>query len=170
LWNRTTIENIYQYLLNRASTTKRDYPKKREYFQYFLMMHLLNYKSSVSVDDHRVPSTQLQVPWFAQNMMGEDQEIYLGELSIKKVSKPVVQQELQLPRDPRHWSRADVCSWVCWMCSVHGLPSPKVDRFLMNGKAVCLMSVSMFTSRVPLGGKLLYKDFQLRLASATHAL
>ena len=131
------------------------------------MMHFVNYKTSVSPGDQRVPShqVQVQVPWFAQNMMGEDQEIYLGELSIKKVTKPIVQQELQLPRDPRQWSRADVCWWVCWMCSVHGLPDPKTNRFLMNGKAVCLMSVSMFTSRAPLGGKLLYKDFQLRLAS-----
>merc|ERR1712210_37374 len=28
--------------------------------------------------------------------------------------------------------------------------------------------VTMFTSRVPLGGKLLYRDFQIRLASALH--
>ena len=36
----------------------------------------------------------------------------------------------------------------------------------MNGKAVCLMSPAMFSNRVPLGGKLLYKDFQIRLAKA----
>ena len=36
----------------------------------------------------------------------------------------------------------------------------------MNGKAVCLMSVNMFTARVPLGGKMLYRDFQIRLAEA----
>lgn len=42
------------------------------------------------------------------------------------------------------------------------------DRFLMNGKALCLMSLQMFTFRVPLGGKLLFKDFQLRLSSATY--
>ena len=52
--------------------------------------------------------------------------------------------------------------------SSHSLPSPELERFLMNGKAVCLMSVNMFSTRVPLGGKLLYRDFQIRLARALH--
>ena len=98
----------------------------------------------------------------------------------EKILKP------DLPQDPRHWSRADVCDWVIWMCSNHHLPNPdidrsvgafgpvftfhiyKLDRFLMNGKAVCLMSVQMFSNRVPLGGKLLYRDFQIRLAKALY--
>ena len=70
--------------------------------------------------------------------------------------------------DPRDWSRDDVCVWVEWTLTSHNLPVPSVDRFLMNGKAVCLMSVQMFSSRVPLGGKLLYRDFQIRLAEALH--
>ena len=68
--------------------------------------------------------------------------------------------------DPRHWDREDVSVWVEWTCASHNLPQPSVDRFLMNGKAVCLMSVQMFSNRVPLGGKLLYRDFQIRLAEA----
>ena len=40
-------------------------------------------------------------------------------------------------------------------------------RFAMNGKGLCLMTLEMFTERVPLGGKLLYKDFRIRLAEAT---
>ncbi len=39
----------------------------------------------------------------------------------------------------------------------------------MNGKALCLMSLSMFTYRVPLGGKTLFKDFQIRLSQAVYA-
>ena len=73
-----------------------------------------------------------------------------------------------LPEDPRDWSRQDVCKWVKMLCSQHHLPPPDVARFLMNGKAVCLMSVQMFSTRVPLGGKLLYRDFQLRLANALY--
>ena len=53
-----------------------------------------------------------------------------------------------------------------WTCCAHSLPAPATERFLMNGKAVCLMSVAMFSARVPLGGKLLYRDFQIRLADA----
>jgi hypothetical protein len=41
-------------------------------------------------------------------------------------------------------------------------------RFLMNGKALCLMSLTMFTYRVPLGGKTLFKDFQIRLSNAMY--
>lgn len=36
----------------------------------------------------------------------------------------------------------------------------------MNGKALCLMNMEMFTGRVPTGGKLLFKDFKLRLHRA----
>jgi ETS-domain lacking len=73
-----------------------------------------------------------------------------------------------LPSDPRLWSREEVCRWVLWTCSLHNLPAPNTDRFLMNGKAVCLMSLNMFISRVPLGGKLLYRDFQIRLGRALY--
>ena len=37
------------------------------------------------------------------------------------------------------------------------------DRFLMNGKALCLMNDRMFRYRVPRGGDKLYTDFQQRL-------
>ena len=73
-----------------------------------------------------------------------------------------------LPSDPRQWSREEVCGWVVDTCTAHNLPAPNTDRFLMNGKAVCLMSLNMFISRVPLGGKLLYRDFQIRLGQAIH--
>ena len=55
------------------------------------------------------------------------------------------------------------------MATLHQLPSVHTDRFLMNGKALCLMSMDMFLGRVPVGGKLLYKDFQLRLGKAMYA-
>ena len=69
--------------------------------------------------------------------------------------------------DPRKWSRDEVRQWLIWMSARHSLPLDP-DRFQMNGKALCLMSLAMFAVRVPLGGKLLYKDFQLRLTSAFH--
>ena len=64
--------------------------------------------------------------------------------------------------------REDVQLWIRGLSSVHGLPSVQSDRFLMNGKALCLMSMEMFCQRVPLGGKMLYKDFQLRLSMAMY--
>ena len=40
------------------------------------------------------------------------------------------------------------------------------ERFQMNGKALCLMDLSMFLYRVPDGGERLYQDFQSRLQRA----
>ncbi|XP_018565429.1 SAM pointed domain-containing Ets transcription factor [Anoplophora glabripennis] len=74
-----------------------------------------------------------------------------------------------LPKDPRQWTRDDVAQWLRHVTSLHKLPEVPPSRFLMNGKALCLMSPSMFLSRVPLGGKLLYKDFQLRLCAAMYS-
>jgi len=41
-----------------------------------------------------------------------------------------------------------------------------LERFQMNGKALCLMDLSMFMYRVPNGGERLYQDFQGRLQKA----
>ena len=92
----------------------------------------------------------LAIPWFAQ--------------SPRTVSR--MPEEEELPSDPRTWSRAEVTRWVESVCSRHSLPLPSQDRFMMNGKAVCLMTAAMFCNRVPLGGKTLYRDFQIRLAKA----
>ncbi|KAJ8966672.1 hypothetical protein NQ314_003379 [Rhamnusium bicolor] len=78
-------------------------------------------------------------------------------------------EEDNLPKDPRQWTRENVAQWLRFVTSVHNLPEVPPSRFLMNGKALCLMSPSMFLSRVPLGGKLLYKDFQLRLCAAMYS-
>ena len=109
-------------------------------------------------------------PWFARSC--QEKEVWRREE--EEVRRREEEEEAgamlppYLPRDPRAWSREEVCQWVHWTLASHGLPTPQIERFLMNGKAVCLMSVNMFTSRVPLGGKLLYRDFQIRLAKALH--
>ena len=70
--------------------------------------------------------------------------------------------------DPHCWLREDVEKWLQNLIALEGLPEVHTDRFLMNGKALCLMTMQMFCKRVPLGGKLLYKDFQLRLSIANN--
>ncbi|KAF8777240.1 transcription factor ETV7-like [Argiope bruennichi] len=77
--------------------------------------------------------------------------------------------EPNLPSDPRQWSREDVARWIQYVSTTHQLPTVHLERFAMNGKALCLMSMDMFVSRVPLGGKLLYKDFQLKLSRALYS-
>ena len=126
--------------------------------------------SSLSSSPHN-----LEVPWFARPPVfsdSEDWEMYPNEplnLIVKKPKSSLTIKEPKIPGDPRRWSRADVCTWVEWTCLSHNLPLPSLDRFLMNGKAVCLMNASMFSARVPLGGKMLYKDFQIRLAKAINS-
>lgn len=73
-----------------------------------------------------------------------------------------------LPIDPRDWTRADVWKWLTNLALSEGLqPSPELSqKFPMNGKALCLMTPDMYLSRVPIGGKMLYRDFRVRLARA----
>ncbi|KAL3270703.1 hypothetical protein HHI36_021231 [Cryptolaemus montrouzieri] len=80
-----------------------------------------------------------------------------------------ITSEHSLPKDPRQWTRDDVATWVKLLTVQHGLPEVSPSRFLMNGKALCLMTPSMFLDRVPLGGKLFYKDFQLRLCTTLYS-
>lgn len=73
-----------------------------------------------------------------------------------------------LPIDPRDWTRANVWAWLINLAQSEGLDiSPELaQKFPMNGKALCLMSLDMYLSRVPVGGKMLYRDFRVRLARA----
>ena len=72
-------------------------------------------------------SNDLDIPWFAAPVYTEEEvEMYhIGGGESKgagEVARP------RLPGDPRQWSRAEVCQWVEWMCAVHRLPSPDIDR------------------------------------------
>ncbi|XP_053687992.1 uncharacterized protein LOC128737391 [Sabethes cyaneus] len=73
-----------------------------------------------------------------------------------------------LPIDPRDWTRANVWTWLINLAQSEGLDiSPELaQKFPMNGKALCLMSLDMYLTRVPVGGKMLYRDFRVRLARA----
>ncbi|KXJ25205.1 Friend leukemia integration 1 transcription factor [Exaiptasia diaphana] len=68
--------------------------------------------------------------------------------------------------DPRLWSREDVARWLQWVSDAYSLHDIKPDRFEMNGKGLCLMTLDMFLYRVPEGGRVLYHDFQRRLRIA----
>ncbi|KAI8433472.1 hypothetical protein MSG28_015507 [Choristoneura fumiferana] len=70
-----------------------------------------------------------------------------------------VLQEDDLPLDPRTWGRPQVGEWVARR-------GGRAERFPMNGKALCLMSLDMFTARVPEKGHALYQDFRRRLSKA----
>lgn len=94
---------------------------------------------------------------------------HVHDLSFKTLRDREHAVRSSLPHDPRTWSRDDVHRWLHHVSEAHQLPRVFPERFLMNGKALCLMTLDMFVQRVPLGGKLLYKDFQLRLCNAMYA-
>lgn len=76
-----------------------------------------------------------------------------------------------LPLDPREWSRHHVKMWILTLGRSEGIIYEGMEEiadqcFKMNGKALCLFSVEMFMNRFPLGGKMLYRDFRLRLSRA----
>lgn len=77
---------------------------------------------------------------------------------------------VNIPTDPRMWSRQDVYNWLQWMRLSRDV-DVDAERFRMNGKALCLMSRDMFAYRVPhgSGGALLFRDFRLRLCHAVAA-
>lgn len=86
----------------------------------------------------------------------------------KKVPQDIHYGTDGLPIDPRDWSRADVWKWLINMAISEGLEATPdlAQKFPMNGKALCLMTLDMYLSRVPVGGKMLYRDFRVRLARA----
>lgn len=73
---------------------------------------------------------------------------------------------IPIPDDPRQWSRLDVRTWLDHVRRVYNIQDLDLDRFPMNGKALCIMSKDMFVYRVPQGGVPLYIDFQLRFRRA----
>ena len=69
--------------------------------------------------------------------------------------------------DPRTWTKGEVVEWFKWATDRYGVKDITTDKFLMNGKGLCMLNLESFLYRVPQGGDLLYGDFQRRLHMAT---
>lgn len=89
-----------------------------------------------------------------------------GMTKVKQEKYEIFQEEPLKDADPRKWTREDVSRWLQWMSEAFNLRTVSPDRFQMNGKALCLMTMDMFLYRVPQGGNILYQDFQRRLRIA----
>jgi hypothetical protein len=127
-----------------------------------------------SLDLRSVASCQSEHDnWKQQSSM----EHFSKPLSIKtaNIENPSVRMGSDnLPLDPRSWNRLDVKRWIVMLGrseGIHdGMEEIAEQCFKMNGKALCLFSVEMFMSRFPLGGKMLFRDFRLRLSRAVNCL
>lgn len=85
-----------------------------------------------------------------------------------------IPQTVQLPFDPRQWSRDDVQMWLRQMALDYRIAASNdviAERFPTNGKGLVVMlrSSAMFTSRLPQGGHILYNDFLSRVLRAMTA-
>lgn len=92
-------------------------------------------------------------------------------LSIRTANIDSSSDDDELPLDPRDWGRHHVRMWIITLGRSEGIIYEDMEEiaeqcFKMNGKALCLFSVEMFMNRFPLGGKMLYRDFRLRLSRA----
>ncbi|XP_031575147.1 protein c-ets-2-B-like [Actinia tenebrosa] len=75
-------------------------------------------------------------------------------------------EQPRVPPDPRIWTKWEVLEWLKWASERYNVRDVTADKFLMNGKGMCMLSLEGFMFRVPRGGDALYKDFHRRLTAA----
>lgn len=69
--------------------------------------------------------------------------------------------------DPRNWEMRDVLEWLRWAGKMYNIKNADLDKFRMNGKGLCMLTRNGFLYRVPNGGDLLFRDFQMQLQEAS---
>lgn len=73
-----------------------------------------------------------------------------------------------LPNDPRIWSRDDVAAFLRWAEREYDLQPIDMEKFQMNGKAMCLLNRSDLAERSPGSGDVLYNVLQLLIREANN--
>lgn len=68
--------------------------------------------------------------------------------------------------DPRMWNKWEVVEWLKWATDRYSIRDVTADKFLMNGKGLCMLGVEGFLYRVPKGGEVLHSDFNKRVIAA----
>jgi len=75
----------------------------------------------------------------------------------------------RLPLDPKLWTHEHVVFWLRDLARKHNF-FIDTERFLMNGKGLCFMTLEGFRSRSPQGGALLHADLQKKLKTRIYYL
>lgn len=78
-------------------------------------------------------------------------------------------RQLGLPLNPNAWTLPHVVTWLRHLSTLHCFPI-EYSRFLMNGKALCFMSLAGFKWRCPRGGKILHSDLQRKMIAHIYLL
>ncbi|XP_059150650.1 transcription factor ETV6-like isoform X2 [Physella acuta] len=68
-----------------------------------------------------------------------------------------------LARPPVQWSKSEVKAWLKFCVEEYSLSPVCVDKFDMNGKALCLLRRKDFMERAPQAGDVLFNAFQRHL-------
>lgn len=87
-------------------------------------------------------------------------------------SSPLLDVKQQLPGalgpDPRTWAREDVVTFLRWCEREFDLPGLDLEKFQMNGKALCLLNKSDIAERAPGSGDVVHNALQLLLRDAPY--
>lgn len=75
-------------------------------------------------------------------------------------------EQPRVPADPRVWNKWEVMEWLKWATERYSIRGVTADKFLMNGKGLCMLNVEGFLYRVPRGGDILHSDFNKRVTAA----
>lgn len=70
-------------------------------------------------------------------------------------------------KHPHCWTRGEVKQWLVWCKEEFSLDNVEVDRFSMNGKALCLLGREAFLLRAPYAGDVLFEYLQRNLQLST---
>ncbi|AWP09747.1 putative transcription factor ETV7 isoform 2 [Scophthalmus maximus] len=62
--------------------------------------------------------------------------------------------------NPSLWDKEDVAHWLHWAQKEYSLRRPEKERFVMNGRALCLLTKEDFRRRCPCSGDVLYEILQ----------
>jgi hypothetical protein len=93
----------------------------------------------------------------AENMSKKCQVVVIRKPSSIKKPKLDIKKKLSKASNISSWSCNDVHNWLIKTCLEFGLPRPfPVEKFIMNGKAINLLSKEDFINRCPSYGDILY--------------
>jgi len=101
-----------------------------------------------------------------------------GEPSVKKNKNSKINllrseiikcRKLGIPLNPNKWSRLHVLKWVHYI-SISTQTNIDFEKFSMNGRGLCYISLDGFISRSPECGKFLHSELQKKLISHVYLL
>ncbi|PIK47846.1 hypothetical protein BSL78_15291 [Apostichopus japonicus] len=72
---------------------------------------------------------------------------------------------MQPEKPPKCWTKGEVKQWLVWCKEEFSLDNVEVDRFSMNGKALCLLGRDAFLLRAPFAGDVLFEYLQRMLST-----